>query len=132
MGKEENLCQSREYTMDMIKDVYKEEIARALRTSTILDILGDDYDLDRLRELLEADREGRVKILPKSEENTCGSCGHFQRAPGLNSGTCDVQSRYKNKWGQEDVKRGLFTPYQSRRACKKYVWKGVDQHGQDL
>lgn len=59
-----NLCQSPEYTADEIKDMYKEEIARALRTSTILDILGDDYDLDRLRELVEADREGRCVVLP--------------------------------------------------------------------
>src|SRR5699024_8684496 len=28
------------------------------------DILGDDYDLDRLRELVEADREGRCVVLP--------------------------------------------------------------------
>lgn len=70
------------------------------RLSAIENILGDDYDLDRLRELVEADRDGRVKILPVSEENTCGACGHFHRTPGLNSGTCDVKSRYKNKWGQ--------------------------------
>lgn len=34
------------------------------RLGTIEDILGDDYDLDRLRELLEADRDGRCVILP--------------------------------------------------------------------
>ena len=28
------------------------------------DILGDEYDLDRLRELNQADREGRVVVLP--------------------------------------------------------------------
>lgn len=32
--------------------------------SLIKDILGDDYDLDRLRELVEADREGRCEVLP--------------------------------------------------------------------
>lgn len=30
----------------------------------IEDILGDGYDLDRLRELVEADREGRCVVLP--------------------------------------------------------------------
>lgn len=30
----------------------------------IEDILGDNYDLDRLRELVEADREGRCVMLP--------------------------------------------------------------------
>ena len=31
----------------------------------IEDILGDDYDLSRLRELVEADRDGRCVVLPK-------------------------------------------------------------------
>ena len=37
----------------------------ALRLSEIENILGDDYDLDRLRELVEADRDGRCKIIPQ-------------------------------------------------------------------
>lgn len=41
-------------------DVY--EIAD--RLAIIEDILGDDYDLDRLRELVQADREGRCVVLP--------------------------------------------------------------------
>lgn len=32
------------------------------RLCAIEDILGDDYDLDRLREIVEADREGRLEI----------------------------------------------------------------------
>lgn len=37
------------------------------RLATIEDILGDEYDLDRLRELVQADREGRcVVIRPNS------------------------------------------------------------------
>lgn len=31
---------------------------------TLTDILGDDYNLDRLRELIQADREGRCRVLP--------------------------------------------------------------------
>ena len=34
------------------------------RLSTIEDILGDDYDLDHLRELVGADRDGRCVVLP--------------------------------------------------------------------
>lgn len=34
---------------------------------TVADILGDDYDLDRLRELVEADRDGRCVVLPSGE-----------------------------------------------------------------
>lgn len=36
----------------------------AYRLAIIEDILGDDYDLDRLRELVEADRDGRCVVLP--------------------------------------------------------------------
>ena len=34
------------------------------RLAIIEDILGDNYDLDRLRELVEADRDGRCVVLP--------------------------------------------------------------------
>lgn len=37
------------------------------RLAAIEDILGDEYDLDRLRELAEADREGRCVVLPRLE-----------------------------------------------------------------
>lgn len=35
------------------------------RLAAIEDILGNKYDLDRLRELVQADREGRCVVLPK-------------------------------------------------------------------
>jgi hypothetical protein len=50
------------------------------RLVTIEDILGDEYDLDRLRELVQADREGRCVVLdmPRKplvwgdgDKNTC-------------------------------------------------------------
>ena len=37
------------------------------RLAAIEDILGDEYDLDRLRELVEADREGRCVVLPPDD-----------------------------------------------------------------
>ena len=42
------------YCRNMLKD----------RLAAIEDILGDEYDLDRLRELAQADREGRCVVLP--------------------------------------------------------------------
>ena len=47
-------------------------IARAFdRLAAIEDILGDDYDLDRLRELIQADREGRCFVfLVPPDRNT--------------------------------------------------------------
>ena len=41
------------------------ERARYDRLAAIEDILGDEYDLERLRELAQADREGRCVVLPK-------------------------------------------------------------------
>lgn len=34
------------------------------RLASIEDILGDDYDISRLRELVQADRDGRCVVLP--------------------------------------------------------------------
>lgn len=55
------------------------------RLAAIEDILGDDYDLDRLRELVEADREGRCVVLsepmkpmvckPNESDVFCPNCG---------------------------------------------------------
>lgn len=60
----ENPCIPPEITADMIGDEYKKNVARAIRLSTILDILGDNYDLNHLRELVEVDRDGRAIIPP--------------------------------------------------------------------
>lgn len=40
------------------------ELEKEARIETIEEVLGDDYDLDRLRELVEADRGGRCVVLP--------------------------------------------------------------------
>ena len=40
------------------------------RLKTIEDIMGDTYDLDRLRELVEADREGRCEIHAAKDGDT--------------------------------------------------------------
>lgn len=46
---------------------------------TLKDIIGADYDLDRLRELVEADRGGRCVIIKK-----CYECKHHLIAYGYN------------------------------------------------
>lgn len=79
-----------------------------------------DLPYSRLRELVESDREGRIKIHPKAENNTCGACGHFLRIAGRRCGTCDVQSQYRDRYGRADDRRGTFTPSQSRKACKRF------------
>lgn len=60
------------------------DMEKSARVETIEEVLGDDYDLDRLRKLVEADRDGRCVVLPagghtekdgenalKSAMNTC-------------------------------------------------------------
>ena len=44
------------------------------RLAAIEDILGDEYELDRLRELAQADKEGRVVILPFKTPGWGWSC----------------------------------------------------------
>ena len=51
------------------------------RLADIEDILGDDYDMDRLRELVEADREGRCVVLPFRPPKTVYSCSKRFPAP---------------------------------------------------
>lgn len=49
------------------------------RLADIEDILGDDYDLDRLRELVEADRDGRCVVLPCKIGDTLYRIQRFKR-----------------------------------------------------
>lgn len=89
--------------MDMAK------VACALRELNQYKELGD---LDHLRELVQADREGHVHILPSPRENTCGKCGNFTRTPGCGYGEC--------------VLRPGLRPYQSRAKCKRYTEKALE------
>ena len=50
-----------------------------LRLCDIEDILGDEYDMDRLRELAQADREGRCVVLPcKIFDKIWNVAAHYQ------------------------------------------------------
>lgn len=120
------------------------------RLSKIEDILGDDYDLDRLaaimnqrmsmredvaerwkltsdipidrlRELAQADREGRIVLRSAGAGKKCGSCGHFHRIPGTKRGTCAIRRWERNRLGQTEPWRHSFTPSQSYGACREYV-----------
>ena len=52
----------------------------AQRLAAIEDILGDDYELDRLREIAEAERDGRCVVLPCKFGDTVYSIRH-ERVP---------------------------------------------------
>lgn len=94
------------------------------RLAAIEDILGPDYDLDRLRALMEADRDGLVRIArrPPLESECCGNCGHFQRITGTARGDCAVREYTGKPW------RGKFTPCQSRKACRQFQ-RRTEEHG---
>lgn len=74
------------------------------RLAVIEDILGDEYDLDRLRELGQADREGRCVVLPCKVGSPVwrvyddcefpGDCGTKQKCKG-----CE----YRNIFAEEQA-----------------------------
>lgn len=101
-----------------------EERAIYGRLAAIEDILGPDYDLDRLRALMEADRDGLVRIArrPPLESECCGNCGHFRRITGTARGDCAVREYTGKPW------RGKFTPCQSRKACRQFQ-RRTEEHG---
>lgn len=65
------LC--REDVLETLENpLYKSQSETWLRLCEIEDILGDEYDLDRLRELVEADNEERCAVFPfKPGEKVC-------------------------------------------------------------
>lgn len=59
--------------VDSISPVQQEVVDRSVEVlESVEAILGSDYDLDRLRELVEADRDGRVQIEPQKTNFTNG------------------------------------------------------------
>ena len=86
----------------------------------VADAESEEYDLDRLRELVKADRAKRIKVLPEATGQVCGTCANFQREEGRKSGTCKVKKFFTDRWGRVDKMRGQFTTAQSRKACAKY------------
>lgn len=83
-----------------------EATALVERLAKIEDILGDDYDLDRLWVIVEADRRKRERADAK-----CGSCAHFHYIGKTKSGKCGM--------------RGGFTTFQSHLACKMFISRDV-------
>ena len=77
--------------------------------------------LDRLRELAQADREGRIMLRSAGSGKKCGSCVHWHRISETKRGTCDVRQWERNRWGHMEPWRHSFTPAQSYGACRYYI-----------
>lgn len=99
------------------------------RLCEIEDALGEEYDLERVKELALADREGRVKILEEYRGEVCGTCEHYKQVHGTKHGTCDVRKWPRDRWGREWDKCGRFMPNGSRRACKDWKRKEKREEG---
>ena len=68
------------------------------RLAAIEDILGDEYDLDRLRELGQADREGRCIVLPCKKGDTVWRIVH-DAAPHITKDRCtDIKYENRDIW----------------------------------
>lgn len=62
------------------------------RLAKIEDILGDEYDLDRLRELLEADRDGRCVVLPCKRGDTLWTFCNYHQSKVYSFNVTDVST----------------------------------------
>lgn len=69
--------------------------------AAIMNILGDDYDLDRLRELWKANQEGKVHIVGR-----CLDCKHYE---GL------AECKYLGVCGGSNWICGWFEPKEGAR-----------------
>lgn len=75
---------------------------------------------DRLRELAEADKAGRIRIIPESQNETCGHCWYFEREPGTKHGTCAKRPHPRDRYGKIDRSK-QFIVSQSTQSCRLYM-----------
>lgn len=61
MDRTGNPCAPPEFTADMVGDIVRDVVEEFNRRDELMEIVGD-YDLARIRELVEADREGRCVV----------------------------------------------------------------------
>lgn len=77
--------------------------------------------LERMRELAQAELEGRIMLRSAGSGKKCGSCVHWHRISETKRGTCDVRQWERNRRGHMEPWRHSFTPAQSYGACRYYI-----------
>lgn len=80
----------------------------------------ENMTVGRLKELAEADKDGRVRIMPESQNETCGNCDNFKRESGTRHGLCAKRPHPRNRYGKIDRSR-KFIVYQNTQSCKLYT-----------
>lgn len=83
----------------VIKVKYASQHETAIhRLVTIEDILGDEYDLDELREMVQAKRKGRCIVLPCKKGDTVWRIVH-DAAPHITKDRCtDIKYENRDIW----------------------------------
>ena len=77
-----------------VTSLRKEGIGMSIFTVEERLVLIEGISDKRLYEIITAEKDGRLKIMPEPLEETCGSCIHFHRESGTAYGPCDCR---KNK-----------------------------------
>ena len=87
------------------------------RLGQIEDILGDEYDLDRLRELVEADRDGRCKVFKSKIGDTVYVVGESK----IVEATISEMYILHDKKGVEYLVN--FKCDENCKGCPFYAWE---------
>ena len=78
------------------------------RLADIEDILGDEYDLDELKEMVQAKREGRCVVLPCKVGDTVYQLDYMTHSEALKSGVPQSDDPWqKRRYGR---KRAAYLP----------------------
>lgn len=95
----------------------------SLRLAALENILGDNYEFDRLRELVEADREGRCAILsepmkpmvykPNDTDVYCPNCGETLSGGWPLSDADDCRKMYQCFYCGQSIDTEKCEPYES-------------------
>ncbi len=96
------------------------EIAVCERLAAFEDIAELCGGIARIRALAEADKDGRIRIIPESQNGVCGCCWYFEREPGTKHGTCAKRPHPRDRYGKIDHSK-QFIVSQSTQSCRLYM-----------
>ena len=111
----------REYLDTGLEPEAVETVKLALAAKHMVDLETlNNTPIRRLVELAEADKDGRVRIIPESQNETCGHCYSFERESGTRHGLCAKRPHPRNRYGEIDRSK-KFIVYQNTQSCKLYT-----------